>query len=530
MGETRGLFIRETSGLVREISPWASLTATFGLVTGGIPIIIVSWLYLAPGANWTLAYLITLLPVLALAFLFFVGGASMPRSGGDYVFNTRAVHPLIGYMNYFGLFIGFALSLGYYSYLAAQWFGYLFSGIGLYYNSSFLINLGNFFSSVEGSLIVGTIVVILSAGLAMLPRAQWKFVLYSGIITLITTIIMYIALWKITPTVFANTLAHFTGVPNAYSQVISDAEKNGLTFVSPIYGAMLAVPVVWYYYSWYNLPASWAGELRKARYNLLLSIIVGIIIIAIYYMSFTYFILRSFGQQFLVSWSYITANGINDTVYNQLSSIGPFIPFFGLLVLHSLPLYIIMFIALWLPNFYSNPPLVTGLVRYLFAWSFDRIMPEWMADVNERFRAPIKATIVVTLLGELGLLAYAYNTAISIVDVTVIFQISYAIFALSAALMPYLRKDLFKNVVIVKRKILGIPVLTWIGSATFAFLLWSLIYTWGNPVLLPINLPTILSLVIIYGVGLGIYIIAREVRKRRLGIDINLVFREIPPE
>lgn len=530
MGETKGLFLRESSGLVREISPWASLTATFGLVTGGIPIIIVSWLYLAPGANWTLSYLITLLPVLALAFLFFVAGASMPRSGGDYVFNTRAVHPLIGYMNYFGLFVGFALSLGYYSYLAAQWFGYLFSGIGLYYNSSFLLNLGNFFSSIEGSLVVGTIVVIMSAAFAMLPRFQWKFVLYSGIITLITTIIMYIALWNITPSGFANALSHFTGISNAYAQVISDAEKNGLTFVSPTYGALLAISVVWYYYSWYNLPASWAGELKKARYNLLLSVIVGIVIIAIYYMTFTFFILRSFGQNFITAWSYISANQINDTVYNELSSIGPFVPFFAFLVTHSLILYIIMFIALWLPNFYSNPPLVTALVRYLFAWSFDRVMPEWMADVNDKVRAPIKATILVTILGEIGLLAYAYNTPISIVDVTVVFQISYALFALSAALMPYIRKDLFRNAVIIKKKVAGIPVITWVGASTFAFLVWSLFYTWGNPVLLPINLPTILSIAIIYSSGLAIYVIAREVRKRKLGIDINLIFKEIPPE
>lgn len=88
-----------------------------------------------------------------------------------------------------------------------------------------------------------------------------------------------------------------------------------------------------------------------------------------------------------------------------------------------------MFLALWLPNFYSNPPLVTGLVRYLFSWSFDRIMPEWMADVSERWRAPVKATLLVGAMGVVGLFLYAYNTPVSLVDVTVVFEIGYGVFA-----------------------------------------------------------------------------------------------------
>nr|WP_238693706.1 hypothetical protein [Saccharolobus solfataricus] len=42
--KSQSVFIRQSSGLVREVSPWASFFATFGLVTGGIPILIVSWL------------------------------------------------------------------------------------------------------------------------------------------------------------------------------------------------------------------------------------------------------------------------------------------------------------------------------------------------------------------------------------------------------------------------------------------------------------------------------------------------------
>ncbi|MEL9969753.1 MAG: APC family permease [Metallosphaera sp.] len=529
MDEKKTLFLRESSGLVREVSPWSSMFATFGLVTGGVPILILSWLFTAPGANWPLAFLITLFPTLGTAYLFYLAGIAMPRSGGDYVFNSRAVHPVVGFVNYFGLFVGFGLSLGYYSYLGAQWFGYLFSGLGLAYHSQVLINVGSWFSGTAGSVSVGLIIVLLSSVLASLPRAQWRFVLVSGVITFISTIIMFVSLLQITPSSFAHALSSSTGVSNAYSQVISDAESNGLKTFNPIYATFLAGPVIWYYYTWYNLPLSWAGEMKQVRKNVLYATVVSILIIALYYILFTFINLRAFGSNFLTSWSYISFSGANDTVYNQLQSIGDFTPFFAFIVTHSLPLYLIMFLALWLPNFYSNPPLVTGMVRYLFSWSFDRVLPEWLADVNERARAPIKATLVVTAIGIAGVLLYVFNTPVSLVDVTVIFEIGYGVFALSAALMPYLRKNVYNGTFPEKRKVAGVPVVTIVGSLVFAFIVFLLAYTWNNPVVLPINIDTIVSLVLIYGMGLAIYAISSMLSKKK-GLDMNVIFQEIPPE
>lgn len=524
------LFLRESSGLVREVSPWSSMFAVFALVTGGVPILIISWLWLAPGINWTLAYLITLVPTLAMAFLFYVAGLSTPRSGGDYVFNSRAVHPVVGFVNYFGLFVAFALSLGLYSYLGARWFAYLFSGLGMFTGNQELINWGNFFSTTMGSVIVGIIIVAISVALAMSNRLVWKFTLASGIISFISTIVMFYALVSINNTEFADALSSFTGVPGAYQEVISNAESSGLTFVAnPITAAVLGIPVIWYYYTWYNLPASWSGEMRKVRANMLYSTIIAIIIIAVYYILFTQLNIDAFGEKFLTAWGYIDCNGINDTVYNDLSSIGTFTPFFALLVDKSIPLYFVMFLAFWLPNFYSNPPLLVALTRYLFAWSFDRVMPSWLADVNERFHVPLKATAVIAALGMIGVLLYAYVPTISIVDVTVVFEIGYAVFALSAALMPYLRKEVYESSVQLKRKVLGVPVITLVGLPTFAFLVYALYITWGNPVLLPINLATLTSLAIIYGSGVAIYAVAHIVNSRS-GINLGLLFKEIPPE
>ncbi len=535
MAETdkkKSVFLRESSGLVREVSPWSSMMATFGLVTGGVPILIISWLWLAPGIDWPVSYLITLVPTLSMAFLFYVAGVSMPRSGGDYVFNSRAIHPAVGFINYFGLFIAFALSLGLYSYLGARWFAYLFSGLGMYYGSSSLLSLGSFFSGTVGSVMTGIAIVAISTVISFYTKALWKFILLSGALSLITTFIMFAFLTTIHPAQLASSLSSFTGIHGAYKEVITNAESNGLSFVpNPILSAFLGIPVIWYFYTWYNLPASWSGEMKSVKKNVLYSVIIAIVLIGAYYILFTQLNLDAFGERFLTSWGYISCNGVSDPVYSSLSSISTFTPFFALISTGNVAMYFVMFIALWLPNFYSNPPLIIALTRYMFAWSFDRIFPEWFANVNSRLHVPVNSTALVAVLGMIGVAMYAFVPFISIVDVTVIFEVSYAVFALSIALMPFLKRSLYEGSVpaSIRRKVLGVPVVSWLGILTFGFLMYALAITWGNPILLPINTPTIASLAAIYTAGALIYV-GSYLSTKKKGIEPQLIFKEIPPE
>ena len=527
------LFLREATGLVREISPWASVSAIFGLVTGGVPLLIASWFFLAPSTNtiltWTLGYLITLVPILGITYLFYIAGVTMPRSGGDYIFNSRASHPLIGLMNYVALWIAFAISLGVFSTLGATWLGDLLTGLGLYYNNSSLLNLGSWVTGTEGILIVGTILILYAVALSIHPRIQWSFMKWSGVATLIATIIAFVGFALVNRSVFYANLAKLSGVSDPVSVVVSDAVKNGMVFEPLTYAIVLTIAPVWYYYVWQNLPASWAGEMKQVRRNMFYSTIVAILIIAAYYIMYTDLILYAFGGKFMTAYSYLYNNGISDPVANALSSIGPFPPFFLLLATGSIALYFIAWFAFWWPNTYSNVPLLTALVRYLFAWAFDRVAPAKLGDVSERFHTPTWALVTAGVIGFIGMVMYTTITVLTTVDITTVFEISYAIFALVAALMPFVRRNIYERYVPIKAKFLGIPVISWIGFAVFAFLAWALTTTWGNPVMLPVNVPTIVSLVVMYGLGIVIYLVARWNNARK-GINLDALFQEIPPE
>lgn len=50
--------------------------------------------------------------------------------------------------------------------------------------------------------------------------------------------------------------------------------------------------------------------------------------------------------------------------------------------------------------FWIQPPAVLIATRNLFSWSFDRLLPGKLADVNERLHSPVIATIVIAIVIE----------------------------------------------------------------------------------------------------------------------------------
>ena len=518
------VFAREATGLVREISPWASFVAVFGLVTGGVPIVWVATMYTAPGANWPLAFFIAFLPTLAFAGLFTIVGMSMPRSGGDYVFTTRAIGPYVGFVNYWGIAAAFILSNGIYGYYAGEYWAYLLAGLGAFYQNPSVANLGVFLTTPPYSLYFTfalTIPVWLLAGAR--PRVAWTVVFWGGgVLTFFATVIMFAALWGIHAPSFAASYNSFMGNATAYSAVIS---TGGIVPPSSMMLATAAaLPFAWYSYTWYNLPTSWSGEMKNVRKSMPIAIMAGIAAVAVYYIFFIVTVTQAFGQPFLDNWSSLAASGTA-----PVPGIGGFVPFFALLVYKNVPLYVIMFLALWAPNFFAGIALVISQTRYLFAWAFDRILPDKVASVNERTHTPLVATFLVACGATIGiaLMSLLPNSG---EFATLIFAIStfgFIIPAIAGVVFPFRKKEMYEAVFVGKKKLV-LPLLSWLGIGSAIYLIFStyLAHVSGS---LPTDSFTITAYVTIYAVGALVLVIA-YFRNRRRGLPLDLVFKEIPPE
>jgi hypothetical protein len=93
------VFARKASGLVRE----ASLLDTFGIgfMNNGVGVgvwTMASWgLYVMPtGDIFWASILATFMCITGIALVWGFLGGSMPRSGGDYIANSRIIHPAVG--------------------------------------------------------------------------------------------------------------------------------------------------------------------------------------------------------------------------------------------------------------------------------------------------------------------------------------------------------------------------------------------------------------------------------------------------
>ena len=123
-----------------------------------------------------------------------------------------------------------------------------------------------------------------------------------------------------------------------------------------------------------------------------------------------------------------------------------------------------------------------------------------------------------------------------IIDATLVIAVTFLGTAIAAAILPWRKKELYKNSAIAKYKVAGIPLITVTGTLTALFLGFNL-YKWlwppynsasGN--LYAINVPSSLKFMgSMYVLALLIYVVAKFVRRRQ-GIDLKAVYTEIPVE
>lgn len=520
------VFVREATGLVRSVRAGDSFFATFALVTGGVPIFLISLLFLSPNANYTLALLIMFIPSIALASAYTLFGISMPRSGGDYVFVSRGLNSFLGFINSFGLFFAYVFSVGVYAMFGMQYIGYTFTTYGFLQNSDSLTKIGTWILGTDASVILGVVTILFFLLLLTFgsTRLTFRMIFWTGVLEVIAVVIFFSINATISQASFIQHFNNQAGDPQAYQSVISSAVAGGMGTKSGWGGTVLALPIAWYAFTWYTLPANWAGELREVRRSLPISIVGALIFILIFYIVFYSVTFHAFGQTFVTAWSYNYDSGIS----MPFDYIGTYTPFFISLVYANPIIPILALLVFWLPDIMFFAPTLIAGTRYLFSWSFDRTAPEIFSKVSEKTKVPVVATIAVGAVAIVGLLAYAYIPTVAIVDVIPIFDFGFIIPAITAIALPFWKKNLYESSFVVKRKVIGLPVLSWLGVIALVGIIYGIIGLW-NSYLMPINLATGVAIFIVYGLGAAIYI-SMFIANRRKGIDIRHAFREIPPE
>jgi len=541
--QSPSLFVRQSSGLVREASAFDAMifNAVFSAPVGAtLAFGIFYALGTSPGADIVLALLIAFIVNIPVCIMMSMMAAAMPRTGGDYVWISRILHPAAAVFSNFSAAISALIGAAFWARsFAVLAVGPTLAVLGAVTNNSGLISAGN---AVSGSDATGQwwtfglgllLIIILAAAMSSGTKIAFRVQNTCWIIASIGTFLAFVALLIASNSNFIanfNAFAQpFTHSANSYQAIQNAAAKAGFTFNGGhLFSATIpVVAIIMTFMMWNWWSVYMAGELKSAgKLNRQLSIMLGALVWDSLFMIVGVLLLyRSAGEQFIASINFLTSTATGYTLpvlpyYNLMASIAANSPIFSLLVAIS-------FLFWNLPAMFPNTFMP---VRTIFAWAFDRILPSKLSEVNERTHAPvpaiITASVIVLIILVWSVLSTSFFTLLSLgvlAGVVTILTVSVAAIA-----FPFRRPELYKNSP-ANVSIAGIPVLPVVSVLSIIVIVGLAYVVLSYPQLGIIPWQGFAFMGSLVVVGLLIFFIARAVRASQ-GINLDLIYRELPPE
>ena len=546
-GEGGGLFLRKATGLVREVS----LVDAFIMNTIGMNVAIGAvFLFLQAPANFPngsmlLAVVIgTVFMAFTLLWVYSEFAAAMPRSGGDYVFASRALHP----------FVGWLLSWSQGAWLIFFWVGFnawfalvfavpvALSTIGAATGQAVWTNLSDDLLSqftLFGLttqwwvIIIGTIInVAFGALLIFGGQGYWRWQKFAFLFaggSILLAIIFMLFNGNDVPAAWNSFVQGSDGLK--FGDVIATAKSNGYT---PNGGfslsqTLLMLPWVFFVVGYAQGSAQIGGEVKRAARTQYWAMVGGVLVngavLALLVILFT----NAVGVDWIGSLGFLANNNPD-----ALGLSGGVLPGFNFIIsLLSDNVFILLFIGIgfvmWALN--GTPLSELQASRYMLAWSLDRTAPPALGDVSDRFHTPVKAIILATITGEVALIALTTNANASLLGALLAQILAFIVVSIAGIAFPYRLREVWESAG--GRRLFGIPTIALAGLGGVVVLGTMMgIFIFNSTVNATFAVTRRLSIYFMVGVvlvGVVWYAVAYFYNRSR-GVDLGLVYREVPPE
>jgi len=539
-GETPTLFLRNATGLVRGWSVRDSMIYAC-LATNFVTLAIYEFAFAAPAfpkGQLITAVLISGVWVSFLVIAYAGLIVTIPRAGGDYVWQTRILGSGLGFVMaatgwWFILWLWAPI---YGNILAVQFFEPLWATLKFTWPGSgatagaawFGTQTGIFTISLITIALAGVLVSIGMAGYAKFQR--WCF--YGGLVGFAVIVVLLLINNHAAFVSSFNLETHkLFGLHNAYGATGAAAAKAGLHAqpigFGPLGPTMLLVPIMMFFILWPNWGATLYGEIRGASdfKRVLSGMFGGLWITVILTVAFLLLIDKTIGWTFYQNSNALT---FNET---PVLPIWPYPVLFAAWLVHNTAFQVILILIMSLWFFGWVGTLFLSSTRVIFAAAFDRVLPDRAAEVSEKRKVPIYSLILM-LLPAVGLSAvYAYNSTFVkyTFDATLVIAVTFLFSAIAVVLLPFIKKDLWRASPASKIRILGVQIVPVAGWITIGLLGFNL-YEWLTNDLYYVNLhSSLVFMAALYVLAIIVYVVARIVRRRQ-GIDLGLINKEIPVE
>lgn len=533
------VFARKTSGLVKDLGAFESFSINLiSLGPGpafGLFLII---LLFVTGANLMQATLLAALIAIPIIVTYTLIGIEMPRSGGEYVYASRQLHPYFGILSAFGRLLNVVI----YAAVLPYWFSTLSVGPGVavwgaFTNNSNLLNMGNSISLGIGNplyiTIIGILVTLVAMALWIAMKPKLAFQIFSGllILELIGILLSVGLLLAMGHQGFINAVNSYTGDPTYYQDVSSFGAANFGAYGSSLTNTILFVPLLFaFYYMFGTAPSYIAGEFKRSSRSITYGMAISFTLSVVFAVLIVFTFEQVVGMNFLNG--SVSFTDYFPSIVPVPSNI-PGLPFaMGLTSApafaahgNSVALAIIMlgsaaWYLLWLIlGFYI-------FSRFLLSMSLDRLVPKWLGNVTRSTHQPWVGIVFIGIVGIilLPILAYNYDALYTPMIFLLFFlpMITVMLTSLSLARLG-LRNHKPLNV------IAGLS--SFVVTLVAAYLVSTLPLLGGAAGFTSPNKQT--GAIVIVGVFIAagiLYVVSRWYNQKSRGIDIGLAFKELPPD
>ena len=513
-------FARTASGLVRSMSAWDALVYNVVFMAPMSVFVYGIWASLVfPGTDLPATALMCIPLAIVIGLFYAIYSSAMPRSGGDYIWVSRILHPALGFMISLFLFLVLQNLVG----VEISWV--LTYAVAPYYHFIGRPDMAAWITSPEIQLGLSIIyylacAAIISRGAKTTAKVFW-----------VCFALILVGLLTYSGALLATGPANFQANFNArsgmnYDAVVSTAKAAGWPGMS-LSATLLGVEFTFMNFLGFTSSAYVSGEIKEVRKSQLLAIVGAVIVFGLitwFSYQVTYY---TMGGEFIGSISQLAATG--DPSYAL-----PSMPFFMYLFQYATqsPLVYAIFLLGW-----SMMAIAAGLtymftgVRLIFAWSFDRVLPTALSKVDSKYNSPYVALIATTVLAILFQVAWIYtNLAGFFAYIVFGWMVMQIVAGISGIIFPYRRKDIFESSPpIVKKKVAGVPVLSILGVLTIVISFWLGYASLGPSFVGQLDWTVFGFTILLFVAGLIIYAISSAYHKSK-GIPLELTFKEIPPE
>ena len=491
-------------------------------VAFGIPLVAGAAVYY-PVGSLSIAILVAGLACLAEALVYSFLVSSMPRNGGDYVFQNRLLGPTVATtVSFAGVVLGGALWMGITGWFAAKVaVGPFVIMLGVKLDVHAVTAVGQWLFSTAGVVVLGLLAVLWSALVnirGMVAYARVQRVLTAVGLAALLVLVGYFALTRLSVNQSVYRGMMLRAVEAGYGmQGRSDALR-AIIDLLPLAAFGLIYP------GWVAFQA--AEVRRSGSLRVQLATITGSkafgILFALVVLPLP---IRHVGEELFGASVYLALRNPDAfwVLAPNLLALNT-APWLSWITLVLAAIAVNMWFWVWVPNH------MLAASRVMLAMTWDRLLPRSMGALHKRWGTPVRAILVFAALSVTMVVVYASPGVWELaLHATLVSLITFSVTCVGAAVFPFMRRELYRESTAARFEVMHVPLIS-VAACVFiafaGFVGWR--YVTAGVLSAGASLPGIgVCLFAVYGASLALHLLLRRYRRAHEGADIELYYRDV---